>query len=105
MRKNKVMFVHSIACTNWSDEFWEFTLVSGERWDYDRMRHVVMCRGETVAEMVMCLGDAVIFARGFETGVMNMIVTARRWEADQRAKGMERPDLVAFVNMLAPRIT
>ena len=73
MKTRPVQKVKGTICTNWAGHSWAFRLVSGVRWDYDRGEHVLFCRGETVASGIMCLGDAILFAQGYESGVSDIV--------------------------------
>lgn len=72
MKKYPVQKIKGIICTNWAKDFWQFQLVSRQRWDYNRTEHALSCCGSTVAVGVMCLGDAVLFAQGYESGVADL---------------------------------
>lgn len=100
MRKRSIQRVKGTICTEWSPEYWEFRLASGKRWDYVRPDHHLSCGGERVAEGIMCLGDAVLFAQGYETGVADLLRLAASKMSQARAAigdDMSRGQFIAWL--------
>ena len=75
--------VRGVVCTMIALDTWGWVLMSRQTWTFELWGKRLRCMGETVAEGVKNLKDAVQFSHGYETAVMDM---ARRAKMSDQAK-------------------
>lgn len=74
MGKDKdIVNVRGAVCHQTALDTWTFQLMSKLLWSYEFWGKRLRCQGETVAEGVKNLRDAVQFAHGYETAVMDQV--------------------------------
>jgi len=69
--------VRGVVCEVIALDAWGWVLLSGQTWTFELWSKRLKCMGETVAEGVKHLKDAVQFSHGYETAVLDMARRAR----------------------------